>query len=144
MNIRIPSAVLLLPLLGLVAACSDARDVKVKGDIAAATGVDADHAIRVEVYEPKKADSADAGTAAPELSLLDAFTLEAPGAFEQTVSASGDTLHLVALVDANGNEKCDAGEAWAATDLEIGADDTAEFAVKMTPRTACPVVPPAR
>ena len=131
MNNRILGAFTALSMLVLGSGCGDTRDVDVKGEIATASGVPSDSPIRLDVYESSD-DSEEA--------LVDTFELDGPGAFEETLSVEGDTLHFIALIDANGNEKCDAGEAWGEGVAEVDDDDAATFNVQITTRAACPVV----
>jgi hypothetical protein len=134
MNQRILGAFTALSLLVLGSGCSSGRDVDVKGEIETASGVPEDAPIRLDVYESSEDE---------EEALVDSFVLDGPGTFEETLAVEGDTLRFVALVDANGNEKCDAGEAWGEGTVEIADDDTATFAVRITAQTACPVAPAA-
>lgn len=144
MNGRILLIASALSTLALATACSDARDVKVKGDVAAEPAVDATKPIRVEVYEAKSTDySKDEAEEGDELSFVDAFDVEKLGDFEHTLSITADTVHVVALVDANDNGQCDDGEAWGAADADVAEDDTVNVSLKITERAQCPALPAA-
>jgi hypothetical protein len=129
MNNRIVGAFTALSMLVLGSGCGDTRDVDVKGDIATASGVPSDAPIRLDVYE-----SSEGG----EQALVETYELEGAGAFEETLAVEGDTLRFVALIDANGNEKCDAGEAWGEGTAKI-EEDAASFTLRIAAQSACPV-----
>jgi hypothetical protein len=114
----------------LATACSGSRDVEVSGSVSAPAGE--------AVSSPITLDFRDVvnDTDAPK-SVLTA-TLDAPGDFTQTVSVSGDKVRVRALVDANGDGTCSAGELWAETDAPIGDGDKVDPVSLTLARTTCP------
>jgi len=138
MNKKSLGVICVLSTLALATGCGAGREVTVSGDISTADGVDGNKPVHVEVYESAAAQDG----AAPELSLADSFDLEAPGSFEQAVTVEGDSIHVVALIDANDNGKCDDGEAWGEADATV-TDDTAQIALRVAAHAVCPAVPAA-
>ncbi|HTQ03633.1 MAG TPA: hypothetical protein VMI54_07240 [Polyangiaceae bacterium] len=118
--------------LSLLAAvgCSGGRDVDVSGDVSAAPAV--------LVTGPIKLNFLDVVNDTDPPKSAATTTLDELGPFEQKVSVSGDTVRVFALIDANGDGKCTAGEAWAEADAPVGADDkVAAVALTLAPGT-CP------
>jgi hypothetical protein len=119
--------------------CGDARDVEVSGEVATASGIDASKPIRVEVYaDDPETEANEAG----EYTFVDAFELEHAGEFAETLSIEGESVLLVALADANGNGKCDDGEAWGEATSEV-TDDKANVLVTVRPQQVCKDLPAA-
>jgi len=110
--------------------CSGGRDVDVSGSVSAQAGLSVSGPITVnfldvvnETDPPKSA-----GTT----------TLDKPGDFDQKVSVSGETVRVFALVDANGDGKCTAGEAWAENDAAISSDDKVANVTLTLSAGSCP------
>lgn len=128
----------ILSTLGLVAGCGSSRDVALSGTITADSTI-AGGPVRLEVYEPQS--SSDSNTT--DLKFVDAVPLDNLGKFSQTVPVDGDTMHVVAFIDANKDEKCTDGEAWGESDATIQKDDTATVSLNIAPQTKCPALPAA-
>jgi hypothetical protein len=138
MKHQILGSCLVLAAIGPLSGCSGSRDVRVSGKVALASSVAEGKPVRVEFYEPKSA-AADAG-ADGAFAFVDAVTLEAAGPFQDTVSVTGDSIHVVAIVDADQNGACTDGEAWGEADVAVGQDDTASATVNVAPHGRCPAV----
>ena len=118
----------LLPLTLLVA-CSG-REVEVTGQISAASTVSGP--ISLEFFEMEK------GVADAERVSIKTVELEALGEFNETITVAEDVLIVHALVDADGDGKCTAGELWGEAKQEAKEDGTFDaFAVTLA-ATACP------
>jgi hypothetical protein len=111
-------------------ACSGSRDVDVTGSVSAPAGT--------QLTAPISLDFRDiVNDSDPPKSVL-TTKLDAPGDFEQTVSVAGDKVRVFALVDANGDGACSAGELWAETDAPIGSDDKVEPVSLALAQGTCP------
>ena len=92
--------------------------------------------VRLEFYEPVGKED-PASSPAPELRLVEASSLHAPGDFEETVSMQGGTLLVLGIIDADGNGACTDGESWGRAVVTVGSDDTASATVDVSPETHC-------
>ena len=112
------------------AACSGGRDVDVSGDVSAQAGVSVTGPIQLNFLDVVNDTDPPKSAATTKLDAL--------GTFDQKVNVSGDTVRVFALVDANGDGKCTAGEPWAKADAKIGDDDKVDqVALTLAPGT-CP------
>ena len=129
--------------IGLVAACSSARDVSLTGTVTADAAVDSGP-VRIEFYEPESTgDQSTTANVTPTLKFVEAMPLAEPGKFTHTVPVEGDKLHLFAFIDTNKDEKCTDGEAWGESDAVIQSDNTASATVNIAPQSKCPALPAA-
>ncbi len=128
----------ILSTFGLVTGCGSSRDVALSGTITADSAI-AGGPVRLEVYEPQSASDSNA----TDLKFVDAVPLDNLGKFNQTVPIEGDTMHVVAFIDANKDEQCTDGEAWAESDVSIDKDDTATVSLNIAAQTKCPALPAA-
>jgi hypothetical protein len=115
--------------LGL-AGCAADREVEVTGSVTSGESVSAPITLDfLDVVE---------GEDTPK-SVLTA-KLDALGAFTQTVSVSGDTVRVRAVVDNDGDGVCSAGELWAEADATIKDDDTVDPVALALGHTPCPAM----
>jgi hypothetical protein len=128
---------------GLVTGCGSSRDVALTGTVTTDAAVSGGP-VRIEFYEHQSSsDQTASASNASDLKFVDAVPLDAPGKFSHTVPIEGDTVHLVAFIDANKDEKCTDGEAWGAADVTIQSDNTATASLNITAQTKCPTLPAA-
>ena len=132
-------------------ACGDGRDVQVSGEIAGADALAEGETLHLVVYEPDTAevaeaegDDAAATEQAEELYVIaDEIELEALGSFDETVSVAGDSIYVVAFIDADGDGECSDGERWGDASAAVAEDDTATLDIALLADQACPAVPMA-
>jgi len=129
----------LLSALGLLSGCGSSRDVALKGTVTADSAITGGP-VRLEFYEPQQS-SGSSSTA--DLKFVDAVSLDKLGTFDQTVPVEGDTIHVVAFIDSNKDEKCTDGEAWGAVDASVQKDNTASATVNIAAESTCPALPAA-
>ena len=115
--------------LGIVTGCTGSRDVAVTGEVSAPATTSVDGEISLDFLDVRGDD---------EVVSVHTATLDAPGAFEETVELEGNSVRVRALNDANGNGSCDDGEAWAEVEASIGDDDTVEPIELELRNDACP------
>jgi hypothetical protein len=119
----------LLVAAGFVAGCTGSREVAVTGEVSAPATTSIDGEITLDFLDVRGDDEAVS---------VHTATLDAPGAFEEKVELEGDSVRVRALNDANGNGKCDDGEASAQVDAKISDDDTVEALELELKNAACP------
>jgi uncharacterized protein (DUF2141 family) len=117
----------------MLAACSDAREVEVTGEISAAQGVAGP--VSLEFFEQEK------GVEDAERVSIKKVELAELGAFAETIEISEDLLIVVALQDANGDGLCTDGELWAEVQQEAADDGTFLPLSIVLAATACPAAP---
>lgn len=115
--------------IGIVTGCTGSRDVAVTGEVSAPATTSVDGEISLDFLDVRGND---------EVVSVHTATLDAPGAFEETVELEGDSVRVRALNDANGNGTCDDGEAWAEVEASIADDDTAPPVELVLKNDACP------
>ena len=115
--------------VGIVTGCTGSRDVAVTGEVSAPATASIDGEITLDVMDVRGDDEAVS---------VHTATLDAPGAFEETVELEGDAVRVRALNDTNGNGACDDGEAWAEVEASVGDDDTVEPVELELANEACP------
>ena len=114
---------------GLVAGCTGSREVAVTGEVSAPASTNIDGEIMLDFLDVRGDDEAVS---------VHTATLDAPGAFEETVELEGDAVRVRAINDTNGNGSCDEGEAWAEVEASIADDDTVEPVELVLENQACP------
>ncbi|MFO0567312.1 MAG: hypothetical protein U0263_16765 [Polyangiaceae bacterium] len=119
------SAFLALAALALIAGCGASRDVEVTGQVDAPATAKGD--IVVEFF-----DGMDATESAHSLKLA------GPSAFVEKVPLEGDTLRVRAVLDADGDGKCSAGELWDEVAKKVDDDDKVDDLVLTLESGACP------
>ena len=131
-------------------ACGDGREVQMSGEISAADALAEGETLHLVVYEPDSAGAVDAeGDAAASdeaeerYVVADELELEALGSFDQTVSVVGDSVYVVAFIDADGDGECSEGERWGDAIVAVAEDDTATIDIALLAGQACPAVPMA-
>ncbi|MBI4704465.1 MAG: hypothetical protein HY744_25460 [Deltaproteobacteria bacterium] len=102
--------------LVMAAGCSTARELEVTGEVTSAQAIA--HPITLEFFEVQK-DAPDA-----ERVSVKKVELAKAGAFTETIEASEDVIIAHALVDADGDGACTAGELWAEAQQEAKEDGT--------------------
>lgn len=112
----------------LLGGCSNARDVEVTGEVAAASNVEVQGVIMLEFF-----DLIDES----EPSSVKTATLSALGPFTQTLSVEGDNVLIRAINDRNGDGTCSSGEPWAEVESSI-TEDTVENVVLSLGDKPCP------
>lgn len=116
--------------MGAVTGCSGSRDVAVTGEVSAPATTNIDGKITLEFLDVRADD---------EVVSVHTATLDAPGAFEETVELEGDAVRVRAVNDTNDNGTCDDGEAWAEVEAAIGDDDTVEPIELELKNDVCPL-----
>jgi hypothetical protein len=111
-------------------ACGSSREVEVTGEVSAGAGVAADAPVVLDFLDVIADDEA------PESVHL--ATLEAFGAFSETVDLEGDKVLVRAIADADGDQACSAGEAWAEVEAPIADDDSVEPLTLTLTNAPCP------
>ena len=115
--------------VGIVTGCTGSREVAVTGEVSAPATTSIEGEIGLDFLDIRGDDEAVS---------VHTATLEALGAFEETVELEGDAVRVRALNDGNGNGSCDDGEAWAEAEASIGDDDTVEPVELELKNDACP------
>ena len=113
------SAFLALAALALIAGCGASRDVEVTGQVDAPATAKGD--IVVEFFDG-----------------MDSLKLAGPSAVVEKVPLEGDTLRVRAVLDADGDGKCSAGELWDEVTKKVDDDDKVDDLVLTLESGACP------
>ncbi|HEU4410552.1 MAG TPA: hypothetical protein VFS43_35180 [Polyangiaceae bacterium] len=114
-----------------LAACGGGREVEVKGEAVGAGGAALSGPIRLEFYEID--DDGQVGDS------VDALSLDGAGAFATKVKLEGESVRVLAVADANGDEACSEGELWGEANADIADDDTLAAPIKVELKAApCP------
>jgi hypothetical protein len=112
-----------LVLLALpLTACGSSRDVEVSGEVSAASTVSVDGPIAVQFFDVLDEE-------APEQ--VHSIKLDSPKGFQEKVALEGDSVLVRAIVDADGNGACTAGEAWGEVTASISDDDTVKVELQL-------------
>ncbi len=101
-----------------LAGCSSARDVEVSGDVSSRVALKG--SLNLEFF-----DVSGTGADAARTS-VQSITLDAPGAFKQSVPLEGDHVLVRAIDDRDGDGACTAGEPWAEVEVTIKDDNTVD------------------
>ena len=113
----------LLP-LSLLAACSTGRSVDVTGQVSAASAITGN--ISLEFFEQQK------GVANAERVSIKKVELTKLGDFTEQLDVTQDVVIAHALVDADGDGKCTAGELWGEVTQTAKDDGTFDaFAISL-------------
>ncbi len=117
-------AAIALSTAALLAACSDAQEYEVTGEVTSAQALAGK--VSLEFFEVGQ--EADA-----ERESIKKVELDKLGGFTETVELSPESkLIIVAIDDADGDGKCSAGEQWAEAEVsELAEDGTAPDAVSL-------------
>ena len=73
-----------------------------------------------------------------ELELVHSVSLSQLGSFTEEVPLEGDRVHVIALIDRDGDEVCTDGEPWGEAEVAVTEDDTAEVSLSIAQSAACP------
>ncbi len=125
-------AAIILSSAALLAACSDAQEYEVTGEVSSAQALEGK--VSLEFFEVgQEADAERESIKVVELDKLGAFT-------EKVDISPSSKLVIVAIDDADGDGKCSTGEQWAEAEIaELAEDGTAPEAVTLTLKAnACP------